>query len=195
MGFPSKLAVVLLFAVLATATGILSAQPELPENLPKPPPIPPEILQRKPPEPPPDLPDPSELMEQLRQLEELLSMSPEKLRKLRETIEIIENKSVAERETMRIRLRQVTQMTSELRQEIDGFRALVPGLSRSDLTQFWLALEEAERETIRQRLDKLSQEQQAAFLEKEVQAFIDRRDRLFQNMSRSVGTGPKQPDG
>ena len=69
----------------------------------------------------------------------------------------------------------------------------MPTLSKSDLTQFWLAFEESERETIRLRLGKLSREEQAAFLEKEVRAFIERRDRLFQNMSRSIESESKQP--
>lgn len=165
---------------------LLCGQPNLPENLPKPPPLPPEILKRKPPTPPPDLPDPSELMEQLRQLEELLSMTPEQLRKLRETVEIIENKSPAEREAMRIRLRQVTQMTDALRTEIASFRQIAPSLSNSDLTQYWLSLEREQRESAREVMRDLSRENKRAFLLEAVSSFVERRDELFSEMRKNL---------
>lgn len=187
-----------LFLILAFLIGpalYCQTPPDPPVNLPKPPPIPREILERKPPTPPPDLPDPSELKDQLKQLEELLSMTPEQLRKLRQTIEIIENKSDAERETMRIRLRQVTEMTDELRQEISRFQAIAGNLSRSDITQFWLAMEAPEREGMRKKLAGLPELEKKALLIKWVEAFNVKKNRAFSEMQRSLKdrkTGPDQ---
>lgn len=161
---------------------LLAASPPLQA----PPPLPPEILNSRPPAPPADLPDSSELIAQLRQLEELLSLGPEKLRKLRQTIEFIEKMSDAERESMRIRLSQVTQMTDELRQEIDSLARFLPAARRSDLSQFWLASTDAERTAIRRELSDLSPSEKSALLSSRISAFVERRDEVFSKMQQSI---------
>lgn len=177
--------------LLATACLIGGAGPALwsagpPEGLPPPPPLPDSMLEMRPLAPPPDLPDPSELIEQLRQLESLLSMAPDKLQRLRHTIEFIEKMSPEEREAMRIRLSQVTRMTGALRQEIEDLRALAPDLNKSDLSQFWLAATDAERESLRDRLQALPPEEQAALLVDSVARFIGHRDEVFARMKASL---------
>jgi hypothetical protein len=149
-----------------------------------PPPLPPEILNNPPPQPPPDLPDPSELIAQLKQLDELLSMSPEKLRKLRQTVEFIEKMSDAEREAMRIRLSQVTRMTDDLRQEIATLSKIVPKIPRSDISQFWLAESDARREQMRASLAALPAAEQAALLQSWISEFVVKRDEVFRQMKQ-----------
>jgi hypothetical protein len=175
-----------IFLMLVLGWAASSGAPEPPLNLPEPPPLPEGMLQTRPTEPPPDLPDPTELIAQLKQLEELLSLEPAKLQKLRETIEFIEKMSPNEREAMRIRLSQVTRMTGSLRAEIDDLAQLVPGLGKSDLTQFWLAATDETRTEIRSRIEELEQEQRQAFLTKRVQAFIEHRDAVFAQMKEAL---------
>jgi hypothetical protein len=165
-----------------TSPDLLAGSPPLQA----PPPLPPEILNSRPPAPPPDLPDPSELIAQLKQLEELLSLGPEKLRKLRQTIEFIEKMSDAEREAMRIRLTQVTQMTDELRQEIDAMAGLVPMVRKSDLSQFWLAASEDERAAIREDLAGIPPSEQSQLLISNVSGFVEKRDEVFRQMKESL---------
>jgi hypothetical protein len=144
------------------------------------------MLNKRPTEPPPDLPDPSELIAQLTQLEELLSLEPAKLQKLRETIEFIERMSSEEREAMRIRLRQVTRMTGSLRAEIDDLALLVPDLGKSDLSQFWLAASEDDRTEVRNHLKDLERKQKQRFLTKRVKAFVEHRDAVFAQMKEAL---------
>jgi hypothetical protein len=154
--------------------------------LPAPPPLPPEILEKGPPTPPPNLPDPSELLEQLRQLEELLSMPADKLQRLRQTIEFIEKMPEAEREAMRIRLSQVTRMNADLRQEIDRMSTLAPRVRKSDLSQYWLAASEEERDSLRAALAALSHDRKGQLLQEKVDAFVEKRDQAFARMRESL---------
>lgn len=177
---PSLIVAVLLSGL--SSPGLRAAGPPLQA----PPPLPPEILNSRPPAPPADLPDPSELIAQLKQLEELLSLSPEKLSKLRQTIEFIEKMSDAEREAMRIRLAQVTQMTDELRQEIDSLARFIPVARRSDLSQFWLAASDAERTAIRNELSDLPPSEKSDLLLSRIASFVERRDEVFSKMQQSI---------
>lgn len=172
---------------------LFARPPELPDSLPTPPPLPEELANRPPPEPPPDLPDPAELMSQLKQLEELLSLPPEKLARLRQTIEFIEKMSEPEREAMRIRLVKVTRMTPELKTEIRRLEALVPAETASDVAQFWLAASPGERETHRQALEDLPESGKGDYLRDEVEAFIRHRERVFTEMRQSLEV--RQTDG
>jgi hypothetical protein len=172
-----------------------SQVPTLPDDLPKPPPLPQEMKDRAPARPPPDLPDPAKLIEQLKQLEELLSLSPEKLKSLRETLEFIEKMNPQEREAMRIRLSQVTQLTEDLRKEIDALAKMVSISERSNLSQFWLASSDEERETVRQELSSLEQDQQSEYLQKKIDAFVSHRDAVFEQMKSSLEAKQKTVPG
>lgn len=160
--------------------------PSMPKNLPTPPPLPPELLEKGPPTPPPDLPDPSELFAQLRQLEELLSMKPEKLSSLRQTIEYIEKLSPDEREAMRLRLVEITRATPALRAEIASLKGLLPTDLVSSFSQFWLASTTGEREEIRTFLKEHSEAEQTTFLAARVEAFVQRREEVFARMKESL---------
>ena len=164
----------------------LEKPPPPPENLPAPPPLPPELKDKTPDAPPPELPDPSELKRQLKQLEELLSMSPERLQRLRQTIAFIEKMPDEEREAMRIRIRQITETSPAMEKEIDRLGEWVPSSLRSDLSQFWLAATPDKRKVVRDRLASLEAEEKAAYLEKTVRSFIERRDRVFRKMQESL---------
>lgn len=185
MGYPDKLLTRMLLLSAFLLVGTLASQTDRPD-FPTPPPLPDEIMERKPMTPPPGLPDPSELIAQLQQLEELLSLSPEKLGKLRQTIEFIERMSPDEREAMRIRLTQVTRLTSGLRQEIDQLAELVPSLRKSDLSQFWLAASESQRVALRDELESLSPKDKTGLLEDEVTTFVQRREEVFEKMRRKL---------
>ena len=196
MGKPGSF--LLYLGLWALVAGPAFAQvPSLPEDLPKPPPLPQEMKDRAPARPPPDLPDPAKLIEQLKQLEELLSLSPEKLKSLRQTLEFIEKMNPQEREAMRIRLSQVTQLTEDLRKEIDALAKTVPISERSNLSQFWLAASEEERETVRQKLASLDPDEQSQYLKKKIEAFVIHRDAVFEQMKSSLeakqGTVPGGP--
>jgi hypothetical protein len=156
-----------------------------PENLPVPPPLPPS-LRNKPLTPPPDLPDPSELYAQLNQLGDLLNMSLEKLNKLRETIEFVEKMSPDEREAMRIRISQITQSTPEIKKEIEELVSRFPEIPRSNLSQFWYAASKDERSSIRQKLKTLDEDKQFPFLNAKVEAFVRKRDEVFEGMRKSL---------
>jgi len=184
-----RLAIRTLLPVLALASLVCvarAAPPAPPPGLPPPPPLSAEILSRRPPEPPPDLPDPADLMAQLRQLEELLELSPERLAALRQTIEYLEKMAPQEREAMRIRLRQATQMTPALRAEINSLAALVPPALKSDLSQFWLAATDAERQRLREQLAPLEPDASARLLADNVAAFVQRRDAAFESMKAAL---------
>jgi len=157
-----------------------------PEGLPAPPPLPENLLRNQPEGPPPELPDPSELVAQLKQLGELLAMSPEKLRNLRQTIEFIEKMPPQAREAMRIRLAQVTQLNAGLEREIAELTTVVPELPSSDVSQFWLASSEQEREALRTQLEALSPAQKAKVLSSRIQAFLKKRDDAFARMRESL---------
>lgn len=176
----------LISLILAAASFGIAQQSGPPLNLPTPPPLSEEMIRRAPTEPPPDLPDPAELISQLKQLEELLSMGPEKLKSLRQTLEFIEKMSIEEREAMRIRLSQITQMTAELREEIDSLAKLLPNDRKTDLSQFWLAAQEEERQAIRDSLKSLEEEQKADLLSAKVADFVSHRDEVFQRMKDSL---------
>lgn len=157
-----------------------------PDSLPQPPPLPPEMLDKRPEGPPPDLPDPTELVNQLRQLEELLSLSPERLQRLRQTIEFIEKMSAQEREAMRIRLAQVTRMNDDLRREIDDLASLLPEIPKADFSQFWLAASEQEREAVRKALSDKDEAAQTRYLQPRVEAFVEKRDKAFARMRQTL---------
>ena len=169
---------------LLQATGLLAR--EAPPDLPEPPPLPPEMRDKRPQGPPPDLPDPSELIDQLKQLEELLSLSPEKLQRLRQTLEFIEKMSPQEREAMRIRLAQVTQMTDARKAEITSLMRFLPDIPKSDFTQFWLATSSETRARIRSELETRSPAGKTAFLTPHVREFIEKRDEAFARMRSSL---------
>jgi hypothetical protein len=147
-------------------------------------------------QPPPDLPDMSELQSQLKQLEELLSMPPEKLRRLRQSIEFIERMSTVERESMHIRLSQITQATPELLEEINTFNRFLPQHLHSTFSQFWYASSEEERGSVRSRLSELETRDKIEFLTPKVEAFARHRDEVFAKMRESLenkrkSQGPK----
>jgi len=144
------------------------------------------MREKRPQGPPPNLPDPSELIEQLTQLEELLSFSPEKLQRLRQTLEFIEKMSPQEREAMRIRLAQVTQMTDERKAEITALMRFLPDISKSDFTQFWLASSSETRARIRSGLKDRSTSEKTDFLTPRVRDFIKKRDEAFARMRSSL---------
>ncbi len=184
-----RLALRTLWSVLALACLVCGAQPPPPAppaGLPTPPPLSPELLKRRPPEPPPNLPDPAELMAQLRQLGELLELPPERLAALRQTIEYLEKMTPQEREAMRIRLRQATQMTPALRAEINAMAGLLPPEQLSDLSQFWLAATDAERQSIRDQLASLEPDASSRLLTEKISAFIQRRDAAFEGMKAAL---------
>jgi len=172
--------------LLGTLSSTLAAPASRPENLPKPPPLPESLRDKRPEKPPPELPDPSQLIDQLQQLQELLSMPPERLQKLRHTIEFIERMSPSEREAMHIRLSQITRMTDELRDEIRDLANHVPSLPQSDVSQFWLSNSQSEREAFRSHFSKLDNVEKAAFLKEKVDAFVERRDEVFARMRESL---------
>lgn len=195
MGFPlPRLIYCFLAAGLLGQVGSLTLLAQEPP-LRTPPPLPPEFLNKPPPTPPPDLPDPSELIDQLRQLEDLLSMSPEKLLKLRQTVEFIEKMSGPEREAMRIRISQVTQMTDELRREINELSSLVPDVRKADLSQFWLAEREEGRAEKRRILKDLPEPGKSAKLESWVTAFVEKREIVFGKMKEALSAKRKSPPG
>ena len=172
--------------LLALTSRLQAAPPPVPENLPTPPPLPPELLEKGPPTPPPDLPDPSEMFAQLRQLEELLAMKPEKLSSLRQTIEYLERLSPEEREAMRLRLGESTRATPVLRAEINKLKGLLPANLQSSFSQFWLAASAEDRETVRTYLGDHSEKQQVAFLTDQVEAFVKHREEVFARMKESL---------
>jgi hypothetical protein len=174
--------------IFALAQGHLSAEMrQRPANLPEPPPLPEEMRGKVPMVPPPNLPDPAELMDQLNQLQELIAMSPEKLARLRQSIEFIEKMSPAEREAMRFRLSQVTQLNTNLKADVDALHTIAPSLNKSDLAQYWIASSEDERADTRQALDKLNNsKEKSALLKLRVQAFVERREATLQRMHRRM---------
>lgn len=181
----------LLRMAVCTLTPLLCAEPpQLPQNLPEPPKLPEDLRQSAPVAPPDDLPDPSDLTRQLEQLDELLSLDPDELQRLRQTIEFIENMPEAQREAMRIRLRQVTQMTPQLRAEIQELAGLLPKKQHNNLSQFWLAASSDKRKELRQKLDPLSHDKRAETLLKAVQRFVKKRDQAFSKMSDSLQQVP-----
>lgn len=181
--------------LLLLASLPLAADPvERPPGLPEPPPLPDSMRDRGPLQPPPALPDPSELVDQLKQLGELLTLSPEKLKGLRQTIELIERMSETEREAMRIRLSQVTQMTSGLREEIASLAVLLPDDMQSDLSQYWLAATPEERAQARDSLETRSPKEKTQFLTEQVRAFVDHRDQVFRKMRQRLEERKKALD-
>jgi len=187
MGFFRIRSLRCIFLLLALFSRLQAAPPPVPEGLPTPPPLPPELLEKGPPTPPPDLPDPSEMFAQLRQLEELLAMAPEKLSSLRQTIEYLERLSPEEREAMRLRLVEITRATPALRAEIGQLEGFLPNNLRSSFSQFWLAATEEERSTIRNYLEDHSGNQEKIdFLSAKVEAFVKRREEVFARMKESL---------
>lgn len=165
------------------------ASQRTPIDLPTPPPLTDEMRNQAPVKPPPNLPNPADLMEQLRQLQELIAMSPEKLVKLRQSIEFIEKMSPDEREAMRIRLAQVTQLNKALDSEVQNLHAIAPKLRESDLAQFWIASSEDQREATRSSLESLqSPKDKADFLHEKVEAFIQRREKTLTRMRERLQT-------
>lgn len=183
--FASMLAVPILMWV--TFAAIVCAEPEVPD-LPPPPPLPDDLARSGPPQLPPDLPDARELMDQLRQLDELLSMDPERLTKLRETIELIERMSAGERETMRIRLSEVTRMTPELREEIRLLSRYYPEAERGLISQFWLSLTEEQRASNRKKMNALAVPDRVEWFRAQVTRFREIRDRAFEEMRSEIET-------
>lgn len=171
------------FAALA---GPANAQGNAGLPPPGPPPLPPQGLPERPPAPPPDLPDANELIGQLRQLEDLLQLPPDKLERLAQTIQYIRNMDAVEREAMRIRLRQITQLTPELDREIRTLATHLPPEERANLSQFWLVADEDKREAFRQQLAAASPSQIRLILRDAVTAFVLERDRVFDQMRQSL---------
>ena len=91
-----------------------------------------------------------------------------------------------EREAMRIRLSQITQSTPELKKEIESLASRFPELQRSDLSQFWLAASEQERESIRTSLASMEKTAQSDLMKTKVDAFIKKRDAAFDNMRAAL---------
>jgi hypothetical protein len=177
---------VMLAVVFSCLINLSIAQDTAPENLPAPPPLPEGLAESAPPELPPDLPDSRELLDQLRQLDDLLALDKERLVKLRETIELIERMSPEEREAMRIRLSQITRMTPELRSEIQKLQSLIPDATRGSLSQFWLSLSEEHRDGYRREMEQLPRAQRGPWLKAKVTAFEKYRDQIFEEMRRQM---------
>ncbi len=185
MVVPTRFPLRALLAGCMLSMGLTGWSQRLPENLPEPPPLPPS-LKNKQLTLPPDLPDPADLQAQLQQLGELLNMEPEKLHKLRQTIEFIEKMSPGEREAMRIRISQITRATPELSKEINRLSSICPAVEQSDLSQFWLAASAKERSRVRDSLEQLDKDRQAAFIQAKVKSFTDKRDAAFEDMRKSL---------
>ena len=173
-----------LFLLIVGMGVVVNAQNDRP-NLPKPPPLP-DSLRNRQLTPPPDLPDPTELYSQLEQMGDLLALPEEKLKALRQTIEFIERMSPGEREAMRIRLRQITEATPEMKTEIANMAKAFPGINQPNLTQYWYAAMEDERELVREQLQKMDKEDQATFLQAKVAAFVTKRDQVNETKKRTL---------
>lgn len=171
-----------LIPILGLGLSMLYASAEEPPPAPPHPPSVPDSLRMQPPPPPPDLPDPDELLGQLKQLDDLLAMDPEALKRLRETIDMIANMSPEQREAMRIRLSQITRMTPELRSEINELSQWVGNENRNALSQYWLSLEPPVRESKRQQMESLDSDAKSGWLQAEVEAFRKHRDAVFESM-------------
>lgn len=178
---------------MAALNTVLAEMKPAPSELPPPPAFPQELLNRKPPQPPPNLPDPAELIGQLKQLDELLSLPDERLLRMRQTIELIEKMSKAEKETMRIRLAQVTRSTPELRSEISDFTLWLRDISKTDISQFWLAASAEQRAALRERMADLSPEAAAEVLRPRIEAFARHRDEAFASMQAELEARKSPP--
>lgn len=190
---PKLLQVFVSGGVALLASGLAS---DLMANLPlTPPPPPPGGFPQTPPPPPENLPDPAELLSQLHQLDELLQLSPEKLERLAQTIAYVRKMDDAEREAMRIRLRQVTQMTPELRTEINRLAALLPVNQRTNVSQFWLAAASDERDALRVQWRQLDEGAFVKLLQDQVTAFVARRDAAFDGMRQRLQQTPQVEPG
>lgn len=177
--------------VALCALPVLANSQALPPS--SPPPLPPGGLPATPPPPPANLPDPSEMLQQLKQLEELLGMTPEQLDKLSQTISYIRQMDGSERSAMRIRLRQLTQMTPELRTEIAQLSSYLPQTYRKDFSQFWLAAEASERQDFRERIAELESSDISDLLLLQVQQFVQIRDSAFEKMREQLRNRPAPP--
>ncbi|MCC5838787.1 MAG: DUF3106 domain-containing protein [Opitutales bacterium] len=161
---------------------------------PPPPALPDEILRTRPPGPPPAPPDESALREQMQLLDQFLQLPPEKLARMRQTIEMIERMEEEERELLRIRIRQFTEMTPELRSELRQMGEALPMSSRQVFGQYWLSLNESQREDWRSRLKDLNAADRAEKLRPAIEEFEAHLTQIFTEMRRrSTSTGAARP--
>lgn len=155
---------------------------------PPPPALPEEILRTRPPGPPPAPPDESALREQMQLLDQFLQLPPEKLARMRQTIELIERMEEEERELLRIRIRQFTEMTPELRAELRQIGEALPMPSRQIFSQYWLSLKEPQRESWRSRLKDLDAADRAEMLRPAIEEFEAHLTQIFAEMRRRSGS-------
>ena len=130
-------------------------------SLPAPPTLPPEVLQTRPSAPPDlsTLPDPSLVLEQFRQLEQLLALPPEQLTRMRRTIESLERMNPSERTILLEKVRQFLSMHPELQADLARSAGRLSSTEKALLRQYWLGLTPEEREAQRRALHGLGPEQ------------------------------------
>jgi hypothetical protein len=87
---------------------------------------------------------------------------------------------------MRISISQVTQMTDELRVEIQSLSRIVPEIHKPDVSQFWLAETEADRDAKRRILDGLSGPEKSTQLKAWIADFVTRREEVFRKMKETL---------
>lgn len=151
-----------------------------------PPPIPDELLRMRPPPPPPSAPDDRQLREQLELFDQFLQLPPEKLRRMRQTIEAIERMSEEDRELFRVRIRQFTEMSPRMREELRREGRGLPAAYQRVFSQFWLSLYPEEREQLRSRMEGMEPEERRRYLVAELDRFQARMDEIFAEMRRRM---------
>lgn len=171
----------LFFLAVAFSTGEENSPPPG-----RPPPIPDELLRMRPPPPPPAAPDDRQLREQLELFDQFLQLPPEKLRRMRQTIEAIERMSEEDRELFRVRIRQFTEMSPQMREEIRREGRGLPAAYQRVFSQYWLSLYPEEREQRRSRMEGMAPEERQEFLVAELDRFQARMDEIFAEMRRRM---------
>lgn len=171
----------LFFLAVAFSTGEENSPPPG-----RPPPIPDELLRMRPPPPPPAAPDDRQLREQLELFDQFLQLPPEKLRRMRQTIEAIERMSEEDRELFRVRIRQFTEMSPQMREEIRREGRGLPAAYQRVFSQYWLSLYPEERAQRRSRMEGMAPEERQEFLVAELDRFQARMDEIFAEMRRRM---------
>ncbi len=152
----------------------------------RPPPIPDELLRMRPPPPPPSAPDDRQLREQLELFDQFLQLPPEKLRRMRQTIEAIERMSEEDRELFRVRIRQFTEMSPQMREEIRREGRGLPQQYQRVFSQYWLSLYPEQRERLRVRMEGMDEAERRDYLVAELDRFQARMDEIFAEMRRRM---------
>ena len=154
-------------------------------RLQKPPPtIPEEILRSRPPPPPANRPDDGMLREQLEQLDSFLQLSPEKLQRMRQTIEMIERMGEEERLVLRMQIRQFTEVSPEIKEEIGRMSKPLPPEYHTLFNQYWLSLYPDQRSQLKEEMDALSAAEREPYLVARLDRFRARIDAMLVEMKR-----------